>query len=258
MSGVRSSPAAVDQHPDTIDEPLRVLLRRSTVGALVVLILMFVSGLMVDLLVVDTSIGDADLRVTSWFADHRTGILDTVATVGSSLADTFTVIGVLIGAVTMLAAAGRFRHGLFLVVAVATEFSVFLATSYLIGRDRPDVDPLGEVPSTGSYPSGHVAVAIVLYGGLTVVAASIGGHRRVGRIGGWITVVVALFVGLSRLYEGVHHPIDVLGGALLGITALLSAAWAFGLMPSPAAGPSNPHPQPAVNEPAGPTQVIGR
>ena len=44
MSGVHSSPATVDQHPDSIDAPLRVLLRRSAVGALVVLMLMFVSG----------------------------------------------------------------------------------------------------------------------------------------------------------------------------------------------------------------------
>jgi undecaprenyl-diphosphatase len=207
--------------------------------------------------VVGTPIGDADLSVTSWFADHRASAMDAVATVGSALADTFTVLGVLIGAVTMLAAAGRFRHGLFLVVAVATEFSVFLATSYLIGRGRPNVEPLGEVPSTGSYPSGHVAVAIALYGGLAIVAASITGRPGIGRIGGSITTALALFVGAARLYEGVHHPIDVLGGGLLGVTALLSAAWAFRLEPVQVTDPESAGPHPAKHIPNR-TQAIER
>lgn len=249
-------PETADQGNRIIDEPLPILLRRSAVGAVGVLALMVVSGLLVEFAVTRSSIGDADLSVTSWLADHRTGAMDAVATVGSSLADTFTVIGVIVGAVTMLAAAGRFRHGLFLLVAVSTEFAAFLATSYLIGRDRPDVEPLGEVPSTGSYPSGHVAVAIVLYGGLTVVAASISRRPGVGRIGCWITAVLALFVGLSRMYEGVHHPLDVLGGVLLGVAALTSAAWAFGLMPEPASEPGPADPRPVATGVAGRPQVI--
>lgn len=232
-----------------------MLLRRSCVGALAVLVVMLASGFLV-LFAVDTPIGDADLSVTSWLADHRTGAMDAVATIGSSLADTFTVVGVLIGAVTMLAAAGWLRHAVFLLVAVATEFAVFLATSYLIGRDRPDVNPLGEVPSTGSYPSGHVAITIVIYGGLTVVAASTSGRPGVLRIGGWISGVLALFVGISRLYEGVHHPIDVLGGALLGVTALLAAARAFRLLPTPALRPEFADGHAVASEVSGRPQVV--
>lgn len=240
-SGVPVQTETEEEASPTVDAPLSVVLRRSAVGAAAVLVLMVASGLAVGL-ATSTAIGEADLEVTRWFADHRTTAIDAVATVGSSLADTFTVLGVLLGAATMLAAAGRSRHAWFLVVAVSTEFAVFLATSTLIDRDRPDVEPLGDVPSTASYPSGHVAVAIVLYGGLCVVASSISRRSDIGRVGAGMTVVVASLVGMSRLYEGVHHPIDVLGGGLLGVTALLSTTWAFQLTPTVATRPPALHP----------------
>lgn len=160
------------------------------------------------------------------------------------------MLGFLLGAATMLAATRRPCHAWFLVVAVSTEFAVFLAISMFIDRDRPDVEPLGDVPSTGSYLSGQVAVANVLYGGLCV-AASISRRSGIGRVGAGMTVVVASFVAMSRLYEGVHHPIDVIGGGLLGVSALLSTTWAFQLTPAVAPRP------PALHQGSDPSRSAG-
>jgi undecaprenyl-diphosphatase len=228
---VRSIPTTRARNPEHVDAPWPVVLRRAALAALGVLALLLVTGLLVNLVVDATSIGQAELDATRWIAERRTGALDAVATVGSSLTDTFTVLGVLAGAVTMLVASGHGRHGLLLVVAVSTEFLVFLATSVIIGRERPDVEPLGEVPSTASFPSGHVAVAIALYGGLALVATSLTRDRTVGRIGALTTAVLVVYVGSSRVYEGVHHPIDVAGGVVLGLAALTSAAWSSSLVP---------------------------
>ena len=35
-----------------------------------------------------------------------------------------------------------------------------------------------------------------------------------------LAVAIPCYVGMSRMYRGMHHPLDVLGGALLGIGAL--------------------------------------
>ena len=36
----------------------------------------------------------------------------------------------------------------------------------------------------------------------------------------------AIFVGLSRMYRGMHYPLDVTGGALVGIAALCVVVFA--------------------------------
>ncbi len=213
-----------------------IVCRRAALGGAAVLVTLLLVGLVVDVVVDGSWLGAWDLDVTRWIAERRTGPIDAVANVGSSLTDTFTVLGVLVGAVAALVAAGRARHGLVLVLSVATEFTCFLVTSYAIARDRPDVEPLGQVPSTHSFPSGHVAVAVALYGALALVAASLTAGRGVpgvGRVAAVVVAVVVVFVAGSRLYEGVHHPIDLAGGALLGVCALGSAAWAAGLLARP-------------------------
>jgi undecaprenyl-diphosphatase len=227
---VSEPPASTTTIPADVAYPPATLVRRALLGAGAVLALLLAIGLLVDLTVVGTSVGEADLDATRWIAERRTGVLDSLATIGSSLTDTFTVLGVLGGAVAMLVAAGHGRHALVLVVAVTTEFAGFLVTSYVIGRDRPDVEPLGSVPSTASFPSGHVAVAIALYGGLVLVATSLTRNAGVGRVGAVFVTVTTLFVGASRVYEGVHHPIDVVGGIVLGALALASAGWSSGLL----------------------------
>lgn len=69
-------------------------------------------------------------------------------------------------------------------------------------------------PLEKSFPSGHatasfaIAFAIFLY----------------ARRWGWLLIMLAAFVGVSRVVVGVHYPSDVLGGALLGYLVALAAA----------------------------------
>lgn len=74
----------------------------------------------------------------------------------------------------------------------------------------------GMASETGfGIPSGHAQNAIGVWG---IMAA------RIGRTWGWVAAgAVILFIGLSRLYLGVHFPHDVLFGWFLGALLL----WAF-------------------------------
>jgi membrane-associated phospholipid phosphatase len=92
------------------------------------------------------------------------------------------------------------------------------------------VETLDSVPSTASFPSGHVAGALVLYGLLTLIARARMRHEWVPRVSWALPFAVAVIVALARVYEGVHHPTDVLAGFLLGLGALLGAGWATGLL----------------------------
>ena len=86
------------------------------------------------------------------------------------------------------------------------------------------------MPSTSSFPSGHVAAGVVLYGGLVVIAASITESKAVARVAAIPAVVVVGYVASARVYEGVHHPTDVIGGAVLGVGALFVAGLSTGLI----------------------------
>lgn len=79
-----------------------------------------------------------------------------------------------------------------------------------VERGRPDVldgfEPRATAGGHG-FVSGHTAVAFAL---AAVVAGMLPGRWR------WAPWVAASLVGLARVYEGVHFPLDVLGGAALG------------------------------------------
>lgn len=106
----------------------------------------------------------------------------------------------------------------FVLVAVAVLAADGLAAivKTLVGEKRPDdPDPLIVIPHSHSFPSGHTATA---FAGATVLA--------------WLEpraapafYVLAAAIAYSRLYVGVHFPLDVVGGLAIGLaTALLLLA----------------------------------
>jgi undecaprenyl-diphosphatase len=71
-----------------------------------------------------------------------------------------------------------------------------------------------------SYPSGHAALAPIVFGLAAVLwIGGIAPSRRVVRLGAVATLTGA--IALSRVYLGLHYPSDVAGGLLLGI------GWSF-------------------------------
>lgn len=91
----------------------------------------------------------------------------------------------------------------------------------LVARPRPWLDvpgllPLVDTPDPNSFPSGHTCAAFAC---ATAWWRAL--PRRWMRLTG---LILAVCMGLSRLYVGVHYPSDVLGGAVVGTLCGL-AAW---------------------------------
>ena len=75
-----------------------------------------------------------------------------------------------------------------------------------------DADPADIIQQGYSFPSGHGATAVSLFG-------SIG--RELRKRWMWtLAVVMPLLIGLSRIAVGVHYPTDVLGGWAVGLLAI--------------------------------------
>ena len=115
----------------------------------------------------------------------------------------------------------RWNETVFLLSAILLEKAVFVTTTYIVSRDRPPVGQLDGAPPTSSYPSGHVAAAVVFY---VVCAIIVGWHTRHAVIRGlvWtVAVVVPVIVAASRMVLGMHFLSDVTIGAVLGVVSIV-------------------------------------
>jgi membrane-associated phospholipid phosphatase len=178
-------------------------------------------GLLVGGALARTRLVSWDERTVRWFAAHRTHSLNTISLFWSKLADAPQVVGVGIVVALVLALGRHWRQVALLAGILAVELGTFLTISYTVGRARPNVAHLGSVPSTGSFPSGHIAATIVLYGFITVLLWQFAAPRFVQIIAATWTVVAALAVGWARMYRGMHHPLDVLAGAVMGVGVVI-------------------------------------
>jgi len=166
-----------------------------------------------------------DLSVDRWFAARRTGGWNTATQIGSHLAGTSTVIAIAVVLfIALRVLLGRWRESWFLAVAVMGEAIIFLSTTLVIDRSRPDVSRLDAAPPTSSFPSGHVAAAVALYGAIAVVVWTCSRRAWLRAWFATLAIGVPIAVALSRLYRGMHFPTDVVAGALLGGLWLTAAA----------------------------------
>ena len=114
----------------------------------------------------------------------------------------------------------HWRLAAFTLFVICVESGTYRATSLVVHRDRPDVHRLESLPVNASYPSGHTAASVALFGGLLIVLASRIENRAV-RIMLWsLVVAIPVFVIWSRMLRGMHHITDVTAGVLMGIAAL--------------------------------------
>jgi undecaprenyl-diphosphatase len=106
----------------------------------------------------------------------------------------------------------RYALVVFTVVAVAVSDWAAYGLKAIFDVERPsmrfpDPKPLVTAPLDGSFPSGHAATSFAAATVLTFARPR------------WAPAfyLLALAIGFSRVYVGVHYPLDIVGGAVLGI-----------------------------------------
>lgn len=145
--------------------------------------------------------------VRSWVdADAVASALGPVMQAGSLVAP--LVIAVVAGLVTR-----RIRPAIDILLAGVAAWWFSQVAKDVVGRGRPsfylpDLLVREETESSLGFPSGHASVAFAV---ATALAVGLPARWRP------VPLVIAVLVGVARIVHGVHFPIDVIGGAGLGI-----------------------------------------
>lgn len=109
---------------------------------------------------------------------------------------------------------------------------VAIALKGVFDRPRPferlaEVDPLLGATVGASMPSGHASTS---FAGAVVLTALVG--RAIPAL-----FALAVVVAFSRVYVGVHYPLDIVAGAALGAAVGLAAVWLVRARPRPSGVP---------------------
>ena len=121
----------------------------------------------------------------------------------------------------------RWRLAFAMLAAGAATYFLAKVVKGIVVRGRP-ADLLDDITIRGAaalgrgYVSGHAAVVTLL---VVLAWPYLSGRWR------WVTVAAAAFVCLSRVYVAAHLPLDVLGGAALGLAVGGIARLVFGRPP---------------------------
>lgn len=205
---------------------LRQMSRVPDRGLLLASALAFAGFVMILVLVLLSATDPLDLAVAS-----RVGLLRDETTSGFAVAITglgsLTAV-VLVAAVAITALWVQTRRlwaSAILASSVTATASLVTLLKIVVGRPRPTVTTLIGGPARDfSFPSGHTTNGTLVY-----VLAALLLTARVRRalwrgIATGSAVVVALLIGLSRIYLGYHWATDVLAGWLLS-TGVVTASY---------------------------------
>ncbi len=141
-------------------------------------------------------------------------LLDRVMLAITALGNAEVAVPVFLITLSLLWWRRAYWEALMFIVACGGALIVNHELKLLFQRPRPNLWPTLITEPTYSFPSGHALQGTVLYGALAYFLA-VGFPRFAWWIyGGAILLVGA--IGLSRLYLGVHWPLDVLAGWSVG------------------------------------------
>ena len=149
-------------------------------------------------------------------SDHLTTAMEALTTFGS--AKVITLVALLIA--FLLFWAGKRREAALLLAAMALAGGLNPILKHIYERPRPQLfDPVLSAAGL-SFPSGHAMASATLALTLAMIAWPTRWRWPVLLV----SAVVAFGVGASRVYLGVHFPIDVLAGWMMAF-AIVTGLW---------------------------------
>ena len=159
-----------------------------------------------------------DLAVQKAFFSLRGPLLNPLVIAVTHLSDTVTILAF---CAILLILPNRKKYGLPVSLASLGGLAFYKPMKHIFLRARPDA-ALHLVKQGGfSFPSGHSVTSVIFYG-LSIYLLN--KHCKNDKLRRILTVIcgfLALTIGPSRIYVGVHWPTDVFAGGCIGGAVLM-------------------------------------
>ncbi len=138
---------------------------------------------------------------------HAIRLWRTITLLGSGIV--ITALSVL--CVTFFVMRSDWRSARQLTFVMVGAVAVENGLKWMVQRARPGEVFAQTMPSTYSFPSGHSLFALAFYVSVALIFAR--QMTGAGRTVIWAAALsLTLLIGASRVFLGVHYPLDVLGG----------------------------------------------
>jgi membrane-associated phospholipid phosphatase len=162
-----------------------------------------------------------DGHVARWVAANMPSAAEWAARVFSWLGSLVSLSLLTAVAVVVVALRRRWLDAILLAAALIVSQFLVDRLKDAFERPRPTEGSPVALPDSYSFPSGHAANAVAVFGAIAVALADRGsGRRRLLLV--LVTIALAFCVGASRVVLNVHYVTDVGAGFCVGV-AILSA-----------------------------------
>lgn len=150
------------------------------------------------------------MRAAGVARESQTGqnvtILMRFASIVGDTAGRLVILAVALPALLWL---GKRAHALWLAAMMAGGTALNLVLKQIFAAPRPDLLPHLDAVHSYSFPSGHAAGNMMMFGALALL---------IGRRGGYLAAAATIvLIGTSRVWLGVHWPSDVTAGWIEGL-----------------------------------------
>ena len=171
----------------------------------------------------DTAPLGIDLTMQQVFINMRTDLLTPFMKIVTHSTDTITIV--ILCAALVLIPMTRKTMGLPLTATALINMGTYKAMKHIFLRARPDV--VYHIVEQGGYsfPSGHSAASMLVYGLLFYLVGKYCKNQKLRVLLQTVCGILVLTVGPSRLYVGVHWATDVLAGWCVGAAVLMAAVY---------------------------------
>ena len=189
-----------------------------TVGFVISLLGLWLFGGITEDIVDHESLLQFDMVLLDWVHAHATPFGYQVAN-AISLAGSPATIAVLAAGVTLVLAARRkWIYALGWLATLAGSGLLITMLKLLVQRTRPAYATSFMDDGSWNFSSGHAMGSLVCYGMLGYLVVALVATRTWTRVSvGLAVAVLAVAIGASRMYLGVHYFSDVIGGYAAGV-----------------------------------------